>query len=745
MSFLTVAIRKETGRQVYIGKDGKIADYAKEGTEVRLDYQKPYLLKPSSLENSTSVTWLPKQASLPVSRIAAMATGAVEEYVASLGFAEPENSPKEPTVALWMNFDRDGLAMHEYVIGGPDQAIKFPLSMFMGMAGREAGAPDTQLIMTQKLSDIVFKKNKHVTSWMLFSERFKDSLSAVGANINWTEGAGVYCRYKIAAHPFNTEPGCMAYLMLEGLVIPEGPVLESFSAGKKSVINSGAATSFGLWEVDLKWNAPLQREQLVTTPGLYMTDVESSGYVTESNLRWALQHCIALTRRGAQFDNGSQLVPYLNEPKRVFGTQPPFKLVIWSQAEPVFQNVTGECGLASTSQSGIIKINGGKRAGLVIDLKAREANKRSNKSTGRNKYSTVPHPLFRLDSTALPPGCTPDMVETATSLFSCAVTRKTQCNYATAVRHLLNAETLFGRKFSSPMTEQERIYYTVFLLRRNIKKQTAANYLSAIQFYQMSKGETNPRGNSELGKRLVVGSENLNRDPHLASAGRERRPITANMLRLIGYSIARNEIWDKYEMSLRWAVCLLGFWGSFRIGELLTELRYEFNPKCCLLPSDLQFDNNCVAVWLRNPKVKSRMGDIVEVWCVEQCPELDPLAVLKAFLEMRDQEFGSNDSLPVFVHKDGSNFTKAEMNADLKSLLSTYPELAESSRDKWSGHSFRAGLSTILQKLQFSSEKIKAWGRWRSSAYMLYLKDRAARRATRAELTDTYGRILSAM
>ena len=89
------------------------------------------------------------------------------------------------------------------------------------------------------------------------------------------------------------------------------------------------------------------------------------------------------------------------------------------------------------------------------------------------------------------------------------------------------------------MTEQERIYYTVFLLRRNIKKQTAANYLSAIQFYQMSKGETNPRGNSELGKRLVVGSENLNRDPHLASAGRERRPITANMLRLIGYSIAR--------------------------------------------------------------------------------------------------------------------------------------------------------------------------------------------------------------
>ena len=98
----------------------------------------------------------------------------------------------------------------------------------------------------------------------------------------------------------------MAYMILEGLVIPEGPVLDSLPPGKKSIVNSGAATTFGLWETNVAWHAPLHKEHLITTPGLFISDVAVSGYVSDSVLRWALQHCVTLTRRGAQFDDGSQ-------------------------------------------------------------------------------------------------------------------------------------------------------------------------------------------------------------------------------------------------------------------------------------------------------------------------------------------------------------------------------------------------------------------------------------------------------
>ena len=252
------------------------------------------------------------------------------------------------------------------------------------------------------------------------------------------------------------------------------------------------------------------------------------------------------------------------------------------------------------------------------------------------------------------------------------------------------------------MTQKEKLLYTVFLLKKNLKKATVLNYLSAIKFHQMSRGVANPADNSNLALQLVAGANNQARDPQADSANRERRPITAAMLRLIGHSIASNKNWNEYEKGLRWTVCLMAYWGAFRLGELLVEARHEFNPKCCLLPSDIQFESECVAIWLRNPKVTSRLGDIVEVWKVEQCPYLDPVLALKYFLLKRENTFSRDDSLPVFVHEDGTNLSKSEMNKDLKQILSLYPELAESERDKWSGHSFRSGLSTMLQSLNFT-------------------------------------------
>ena len=74
--------------------------------------------------------------------------------------------------------------------------------------------------------------------------------------------------------------------------------------------------------------------------------------------------------------------------------------------------------------------------------------------------------------------------------------------------------------------------------------------------------------------------------------------------------------------------------------------------------------------------------------------------------------------------------------------MSYYPEFASSSRDFWAGHSFRSGLSTLLQSLGYEENEIKVWGRWHSDAYMAYTKDMRARQKTYEKLTKTYGQIL---
>ena len=123
-------------------------------------------------------------------------------------------------------------------------------------------------------------------------------------------------------------------------------------------------------------------------------------------------------------------------------------------------------------------------------------------------------------------------------------------------------------------------------------------------------------------------------------------------------------------------------------------------------------------------------------------PDLDPVRIFKAFLNRREKTFGPAASLPVFLHEDGSIYTKLELNADLTALLDKYPEL-KTSQDSWSSHSFRSGISTVLSILGFKKEDIQQWGRWKSDAYLRYLKDQSHRRKVKSKLISTFNDILS--
>jgi len=56
--------------------------------------------------------------------------------------------------------------------------------------------------------------------------------------------------------------------------------------------------------------------------------------------------------------------------------------------------------------------------------------------------------------------------------------------------------------------------------------------------------------------------------------------------------------------------------------------------------------------------------------------------------------------------------------------------------NSWTGHSFRAGLPTLLQSLGFSDAQIKAWGRWASSVFQTYAKDMDRRMQVQRGILD---------
>ena len=83
------------------------------------------------------------------------------------------------------------------------------------------------------------------------------------------------------------------------------------------------------------------------------------------------------------------------------------------------------------------------------------------------------------------------------------------------------------------------------------------------------------------------------------------------------------------------------------------------------------------------------------------------------YVAIRGKEQGS-----LFMFKDKRLLTRDRFVARVREALSTAGVNATS----YSGHSFRIGAATTARRKGLSLEKIQTLGRWKSSAYLLYIR-----------------------
>ena len=377
-----------------------------------------------------------------------------------------------------------------------------------------------------------------------------------------------------------------------------------------------------LRETETLWNSPLQQYGLQSSPGLQFDPSVSPP--TDAVVRFTVNYTIQDTRKGARFTSGEELEIYLSNPKGTYGGAPSnaFRFPVASSSAPPFSKPTGrlENNNGPQSQLGMLTFNYGKRKGVTIDLDQRRKEGRVNSSSADSKFSPKSHPFFLLSPDALPPGTPAIVLEQARAAFSCSVTMNTQQNYATSVRHLKDAEVAMGRKFSLPMTSQERAFFVSHMIGKGLKKSTINGYLSALRHYELASGAPHPAENSELTKHLLVGHDNSQRDPRVAVMEKQRRPFTAQMLKLLGHSIAASNK-PEYEQSMLWTVALVAFWGTMRLSELLCENRFDFNEKCSLMISDLFLNKESIGIWLRSEKIASVYGNVIVIWNLPSRPD----------------------------------------------------------------------------------------------------------------------------
>jgi hypothetical protein len=136
------------------------------------------------------------------------------------------------------------------------------------------------------------------------------------------------------------------------------------------------------------------------------------------------------------------------------------------------------------------------------------------------------------------------------------------------------------------------------------------------------------------------------------------------LLRIIGHKIALSN-WTADSKLVFWTACCVAFFGSFRLGEILSKSE-ENNPET-LTWSQIKFTNmKSVVINIRFPKViRNNAGDFVDLFEIRNS-NFCPFSSLKLLAEKRTSARAKN--LPVFQFANGVNLVPKTFTTTVVSL-----------------------------------------------------------------------------
>lgn len=155
-----------------------------------------------------------------------------------------------------------------------------------------------------------------------------------------------------------------------------------------------------------------------------------------------------------------------------------------------------------------------------------------------------------------------------------------------------------------------------------------------------------------------------------------------------------------------------------RSGEFTTSRSHEAD-ECTLLVTDVSVDSRqnpqVLTVLVRRSK-SDQQGNGARLYLGRTGTIPCPVSAVLAYLAMRPSMPG-----PLFLFQDGTPLSRIKLVSHLKEALS---RLGLSTAN-YSGHSFRIGAATTAAKAGLSDSFIQTLGRWRSSAFMTYIRSAA--------------------
>ena len=246
-------------------------------------------------------------------------------------------------------------------------------------------------------------------------------------------------------------------------------------------------------------------------------------------------------------------------------------------------------------------------------------------------------------------------------------------------------------------------------LGRAVSASTIRGYLAAVRHLHIINNFPDP--SADKPKLALVRSAATKG----GSVAPSRVPITFDTL-LAMHNQALSS--PSFSSTLLTACCFTAFFGFLRVSEFASA--EKANSKPGLKPAHVSFSQQWVQLLLLDTKTdKSKRG--VRVTIAKRPLPPCPVKWLAEYCRIRPL---TPDSSPLFVHNDGSPMSQTWFRGALKDLCSSLGLSGNVNT-----HSLRIGAATDAAASGMSDFEIQRLGRWRSQAFMVYVKPSPSRQA----------------
>ena len=261
-----------------------------------------------------------------------------------------------------------------------------------------------------------------------------------------------------------------------------------------------------------------------------------------------------------------------------------------------------------------------------------------------------------------------------------------------------------------PASEQQVCLFCVFLAKQKLTHATIKCYLAAVRHLHMA-GDPHMGSMAKL-EQVLKGIKSIQAKG--GAQGRERLPITPELL------VKLKRVWEQdaqnIDKVMLWGAALLCFFGFLRAGEITVPSDNAYDKGAHLSFADISVDSvanpSLLKIRIKASKTDPfRQG--VDVFVGRTDTELCPVAALLSYMAVRGPGPG-----PLFRFRDGKPLTRERFVQQVRAALSQ----AGINYKGYSGHSFRIGAATTAAKRGVADATIKMLGRWKSSAYQLYIR-----------------------